>query len=418
MVKKAVLLAAAFLVAFSLVSVFAGGAKETPSGGPVKLTWYFWTGSQAEVDFWTSLAKRVTAKYPNITIDFVTDSFVAFWNKVQLMAASNTTTDIMGLQFQRSLGYGSAYVALDPYIAKDPGLNMSDFDNTILPALRYQGKQIALPYDFGPDIIFINKDMFDARNVPYPAKDWTMDDFIKTCAALSGDGKYGMSFSSWIDFIIPFIFSDGGRYIDDTGTWTLTDPGTVKAFTMIRDMVKNGSAVPFVTTSDTEWHSENWTGGVAAMHVNGPWMTINFLSSAKFKIGIANIPAGPAGAGNVTAGSGFGIGKDSKHPLEAFEAITELTSKESSILIAQAGRGFPGRKSAQPAFFDGHNGVPADWQPIMTSLIAGAKPFVITPTWNQATDLIFRNLIPIFNGETPVDQGLSNLNQRLNGLQQ
>jgi multiple sugar transport system substrate-binding protein len=243
-----------------------------------------------------------------------------------------------------------------------------------------------------------------------------MDDFVKTCAALSGNGEYGFSFSSYIDFIIPFILSYGGRYLDDSGRYVVTDAGTVKAISMIRDMVKQGYAVPFVATNDTEWHTANWTGGAAAMHVNGPWQIINFLTTVKFKVGIANIPAGPAGAATVTAGSGFGIGKDSKHPDEAFKAIAEITSKESLVLVAQAGRGFPGRKSAQPAFFDGHNGVPADWQPTINSLIAGAKPFLITQTWNQATDLIFRSLIPIFNGEVPVEQGLKDLEQRLNTL--
>jgi multiple sugar transport system substrate-binding protein len=416
MAKKVAPVVLAVMIALCATSAFAGGTKEASTAtGPVKLSWYFWTGSQAEVDFWNTIGKRVTAKYPDIALDFITDGWVAYWNKLQLMIASGGTADVMGLQFQRSLGYGPAYLPLDPYLAKNPGMT-DDFDNTILPALRYQGKQLALPYDFGPDMIFINKDLFDKHHVPYPANNWTMADFIKTCAALSGDGEYGFSFSSYLDFIIPFILSYGGRYLDASGRYVLTDPGTVRAVTMIRDMVKQGSAVPFVATNNTEWHSENWTGGAAAMHVNGPWMIINFLTSVKFKVGIANIPAGPAGAATVTAGSGFGIGKDSKHPDEAFKAIAEITSKDSLIMVAQAGRGFPGRKSAQSAFFNGDNGVPASWQPIMNSLISGAKPFLITQTWNQATELIFRSLIPIFNGEVPVEQGLKDLEQRLNAL--
>ena len=398
----------ALVGAIVLLGAVAAGAA------PVNLTWYFWTGSQAEVDFWTQLGKMVTAKYPDITLSFITDGWMAYWNKLQLNIASGETQDIMGLQFQRTLGYGSAFLPLDSYLAKSPGLAAS-YDTTIMPTLRYQGKQVALPYDFGPLIVFLDLDMFAKKHVALPKANWTMEDFMKTCAALSGNGVYGMSFSSYIDFVIPFLLSYGGRYLDGN-RYVLTDPGTVKAVTMIRDMIKKGWAVPMVATNNTEWHTENWTGGAAAMHVNGPWQIINFLTNVKFKVGIANIPAGPAGAATVTAGSGFGIGKNTKYPDEAFKAIAALTDLQSETAIAEAGRGFPGFIKAQHSFFDGRNGVPANWEPIINSLIRHAKPFLITPSWNQATDMIFRGLIPIYNGETPVEQGLKDLEQRLNSL--
>jgi multiple sugar transport system substrate-binding protein len=398
----------AFLAGMLLVAGVVAGAA------PVKLTWYFWTGSQAEVDFWNQMGARVTAKYPDITLEFITDGWMAYWNKMQLNIASGGTSDIMGLQFQRSLGYGSAFLPLDSYLAKSPGLAES-YDKSIMPTLRYQGKQVALPYDFGPLMIFLNLDLFKARNVPLPKANWTMDDFAKTCAALSGNGVYGFSFASYIDFIIPFILSNGGRYLDGD-RYVLTDPGTVKVVSMIADLIKKGYAVPMVATNNTEWHTENWTGGAAAMHMNGPWQVINFLTNVKFKVGIANIPAGPSGAATVTAGSGFGIGKNTKYPDQAFKAIAALTDLQAETAIAESGRGFPGWIKAQHAFFTGKNGVPAGWEPIMNSLIKGAKPFLITPTWNQATDLIFRGLIPIFNGEVPVEKGLKDLEQQLNSL--
>ncbi len=384
------------------------------AAAPVTLSWYMWSGSQAEVDFWNTIGARVTEKYPDIKVEFITDGWTAYWNKMQLIIASGATSDIMGLQFQRTMGYGSAYLSLEPYLKKNPDIAPA-FDKTIMPTLRYKGQQVALPYDFGPYLIFYNKDMFDKHGVAYPSAKWTIDDFMKTCDALSKDGDYGFSFSSYIDFLIPFMQSFGGKYLDGD-RYTFTNPGTVKAVRMIADMITKGSAVPMVATNNTEWHTENWTGGQAAMHCNGPWQIINFLTNAKFKIGIATIPAGPAGSSTITAGSGFGIGKNTKYPDQAFKAIAEITSLESQKIVAQSGRGFPARIAAQHFFFDGTNGVPADWEPVMAALVKGAKPYLITPTWNQANDIMFRSLIPIYNGEVPLEKGLKDLEQRLNAL--
>jgi len=402
------------------VFAFANGQKEsaaaTSSNAPVTLSWFMWTGSQAEADAWKALAANVTKQYPNINITFDTDSWPGYWAKLQIEIASGTTQDILSLQSLRREGYGSGFLPLDSYIKNDPNINISDFDKAILPNLTYQGHQIALPYDFGPEIVFYNRDMFDKHNVPYPKVGWTVADFVQAAQKLSGGGDYGFVNNVGIDAILPFVLSDGGKYLDSNGKFDLTSPETVKAVQMLADLVKSGAAPQMVATNDSNWTQEQWLAGNVAMHVNGPWQIINFKNTAKFKFGIATDPVGSAGSVTVTAGSGFGVSKTTKYPEEAFKAVSVLTSPDSLKSLALAGRAFPARTSVQPSYYQA-TGVDPTFEPILTYAIQHAVPYTITPTWQQANDMISKALIPIYNGQVPVQQGLEQLQQRLNNLQ-
>lgn len=410
------------LVVGDMSSVFAGGQKESTSSGAaastkqVTLSWFMWTGSQAEVQAWKALAADVTKKYPNIHITFDTDGWTGYWNKLGVEIASGTTQDILSLQSLRTTGYGSAFASLDSYIKNDPSMNISDFSNAILPNLVYDGHQIALPYDFGPYIVYYNKALFDKYNVPYPKVGWTMSNFFNDLKSLSQGNDYGFVFSSIPDMWLPFVLSNGGKYLDSNGQFDLTGAKTVQAVQEIADLVKNHEAMPMVATTDSNWTQEQWLAGNVAMHINGPWQIINFKNTAKFPFGIATNPVGADGSKTVTAGSGFGISKTTKYPEDAFKAVSVITDPQSLKMLALAGRAFPARESVQHFYYQA-KGVDPAFKPILDYGVAHSVPYRITTTWAQANDLIFKSMIPIFNGQVPVKQGLADLQSRLNSLQ-
>lgn len=399
---------------------FANGQKESTAAADankeVTLSWFMWTGSQTEADAWKALAANVTKQYPTIHITFDTDSWPGYWSKLQIEIASGTTQDILSLQSLRRTGYGSGFLPLDSYIKNDPSINISDFDPAILPNLTYEGHQVALPYDFGPYIIYYNKDLFDRHHVAYPKVGWTMDDFAKTVKALTGNGDYGFADSTNIDQLLPFVLSNGGGYLESNGKFNLTSAQTEQAVQGLANLIKNGEAPQMVATNNSNWTQEQWLAGNVGMHINGPWQIINFKNNAKFSFGIATNPAGVAGSKTVTAGSGFGVSKTTKYPDQAFKAVSVLTSAESLKTLALEGRAFPARKSVQSSYYQA-KGVDPAFEPILSFAVNHAVPYEITSTWQQANDMFFKSLVPILNGEVPVKQGLEQLQQRLNNLQ-
>ena len=149
-----------------------------------------WSGSDVEKNAWLHIADMVTQKYPNIKIKFETAPFDDYWTKLTTQAASGNTPCVIGLQGQRAPQFGNLLVPLDDYMSK-AGIKASDYVPSITKGLQYKGKQVALPYDVGPFVVFYNKDAFKAAGLKEPAIGWTTDEFIADAKALTKPPKYG-----------------------------------------------------------------------------------------------------------------------------------------------------------------------------------------------------------------------------------
>ena len=378
----------------------------------VELTWFMWTGSPAEVDAWKHIARLVTRTYPNIRIKFVTTSWPDYWTKLPTEAAGGTLQDIISLQSLRSPAFAQNFRPLTPYI-KQSGFDVAAFDSSIIGGLTFGGALRALPYDFGPEVIFYNKDMLKQANMPLPGEGWTYAEFLHTAKALTRNGKYGFGAWPYPDSWLPFALSDGARYLDSHGKLDLTNSSLVAAFTALVDLVQKYKVAPQLpSTKDTNYIQEQWMAGNVAMHVNGPWQMINFKKSVRFSFGMVPIPKGKKGSVTVTAGSGFGISTTTKHPAEAWKAISVLTGPEAEQYLASAGRAFAARKADQQYWYK--NAVPGS-EPALKAALASAKPYRITPTWNQVSMLLLQYGISAINGQMSPQQVLQEVQAQAGG---
>lgn len=378
----------------------------------VNLKWFMWTGSPAEVDAWKHIAGMVTAKYPNIKIEFVTTSWPDYWTKLPTEAAGGTLQDIISLQSLRTPGFADLFQPLTPFIQKDK-FDVSAFDDSIIGGLTYEDGLRALPYDFGPEVIFYNKDMFDQAKVAYPKNDWTYDDFLAAAKALTGNGKYGFGAWPYPDSWLPFALSDGATYLDKDGKADLTNDSLVAAFTKQCDLVHKLKYAPTIpSTKDTNYMQEQWMSGNVAMHVNGPWQMINFKQGAKFNFGIVPIPKGTKGSITISAGSGFGISKTTKHPDEVWQAISILTGPDAEQYLASAGRAFAARKADQQYWYK--NAVEGS-QEALEAALKSVIPYKVTPQWSQLSTLLLQYGIPAMNGQTDPKDALQQVQAQAGG---
>ena len=159
----------------------SNGGSGGASGGPVTITWFMWSGSDVEKNAWLHVADMVTQKYPNIKVEFQTAPFNDFWTKLTTQAASHSMPCVIGLQGQRAPQFGNLLVPLDDYMSQ-AGIKAEDYVPSITKGLQYDGKQVALPYDVGPFVMFYNKDAFKAAELKEPAIGWTTDEFMSDAA--------------------------------------------------------------------------------------------------------------------------------------------------------------------------------------------------------------------------------------------
>ena len=391
----------------------AQGQAPAQAAQPVTLRWFFWTGSEEEVKFWTDLAAQASAALKPISITFETDTFANFWVKLPTQVASGTVADLIGLQSLRCPTFASrnVYLPLDDLISADKDVNLPDFSKVIVDGLSYKSKLYALAYDFGPYVTFYNKSLFQKAGVPVPKDDWTVDDFVSTAHAMTrtidGAQVFGYAAPNNWDQIVSWIYSAGADFADpDFKQSQLSNPATQAAIQFYADLLnKEKVAAPITDPSNANWNREQFYAGRVAMYHDGPWNFVNLRSKMRDDWDITFFPRGQAGSVPWVAGSGFGIAAGSQHKTEAWQALKWLTSSDSLQQVAKAGRGYPGRQSAQPAFV--HKDVPPQHQELIAEQAKTAKPYRVNTNWQEIVTQLGRDLVdPIMLTGKPVPEAI------------
>jgi multiple sugar transport system substrate-binding protein/raffinose/stachyose/melibiose transport system substrate-binding protein len=377
---------------------------------PVKLTWFMWSGSEPEVAAWKHVAALVTEKYPDITVEFQTTSFPDYWTKLPALAAAGKLPDIISLQSLRAPGFAGLMEPLDDRIAADK-FDIGSFEPSILKGLSRYGRQFALPYDFGPLVVFYNHDLFVKEGIPLPKPGWTEADFMAAARALTKNGNYGFAISE-PDAFIAFARSKGARYLDDKGGLDLANPGLEKAFAQYADLVLKDKIAPLFPASGTQSSAVangRFTAGNVAMYVDGPWQLINVKKKANFTVGLAPLPVREAGSITVSAGSGFGIATTSKNKDAAWKAIQVMTGWDAEKYLAEAGRAFAARTAAQKYWYDTAAQDVVGAREAISEALKTAEPFTTTPNWATVSALFLQYAPLAYVGSESPDKVLETI---------
>ncbi len=405
--------AIATLSALALTAVAAcggndgsGGSDSAGSADKADLTWSFWVGGTEDQAAWQKVADQATTDHAGITVKLQGTDWNNYWAKIGTLLASGKAPCIIGMQSLRLASYANALLPLDELMQKY-GLKTEEFDKPIMDGLKADGKQIAIPYDSGPMVIFYNRDMFKAAGVAEPKPGWTMDEFQAAAKKLTAAGKSGLvttpgdlGVASWVRTLT------GAEPLAD-GKLALTDQKFVDGFSEYADFVKTDKIAPPVPGGNPDFETQQFAAGKAAMQLNGPWSLIDTKGKVKFQLGIAPIPAGADGSKTYTAGSGFGISRSCKTPDAAFQAIMSMTGEKPLTTLAAAGRAYPARTAAHPAWFTaaGIDGAKETIDYASENSIA----LVTSKNWVQVSDLLNRFGTQALNGELPPDQALKTI---------
>jgi multiple sugar transport system substrate-binding protein/raffinose/stachyose/melibiose transport system substrate-binding protein len=370
---------------------------------PVHLTWFMWSGSEPEVTAWKYVAALVTQKYPDISVEFQTTSFPDYWTKLPALAAAGKLPDIVSLQSLRAPGFAGLMVPLDDRIKQDH-FDIDAFDASIVKGLSRGGKQFALPYDFGPLVLYYNHDLFVKEGVALPKPGWTEAEFMQAVHALTKNGNFGFAVSMPDAFMV-FARSKGAQYLDAKGGLDLANDGMKRAFAQYAALVSQEKVAPLLPAAGTQssaMANGRFTSGNAAMYVDGPWQLINIKKKASFTVGVAPVPVREAGSITLSAGSGFGISTTTKNADAAWKAVQVMTGPDAEKYLAEAGRAFAARKDFQKFWYDTAATDVVGVREALPAALQTAEPYVTTPNWATVASL-FEQYAPLaFGGsETP-----------------
>ncbi|WP_307174824.1 ABC transporter substrate-binding protein [Streptomyces africanus] len=399
---------AAVALALAGTLVMACGAD---GGGSKTLTWSMWADGGEEHQVWRELADRVSGEDPQITIKLETSSFDDYFAKLGTRFDRGDAPCIVSMQSLRTAGYTQGMLPLDDLIAKNK-FDVTDFDKSIMKGLSADGKQYALPYDFGPVILTYNKGMFRNAGVPEPKPGWTLAEFESVARKLTGDRKYGFVAAPQDLWMFPMVLTKtGAQPTDAAGNLRLTAATMTRGVQWYADLAARKKVAPHLPGADAAFFAERmFLSGDVAMGASGPWALLNLKNQAGFQVGLTTIPAGPDGSRTYSAGSGFGISKSCPDPERAFKAITLMTAKKQLEWLGGVGRAYPSRESAQHAWYESAHLAGA--REVLEAANATSIPLRTTKHWEQVNHLLNQYGAQLFNGTSSAKQVLEQVQRQ------
>ena len=275
-----------------------------------------------------------------------------------LMAmAGGTAPDVFYVNFRKLnnfINQGFLY-PLNEYVEQDPEL-LKKIHPEILKVITVDGKIYCIPWFQCVQALYYRKDLYKTAGLDpnKPPRDW--DEFYEYCKKLTipEEGQYGFGFSGgpsgaafyWINF----LWQAGGDIVaqDETGEWksVFNSPEGVTALLFYQKLrigewvrPSDGKHIKGVASRSTTFTQDIEQGKIAQWFSYSTDLVTNRSNLNPSLIGIAALPAGPAGRANEINAGMWGINSqitDKRVRDAAWKYIKFMTDEEADRVRTKA----------------------------------------------------------------------------------
>lgn len=431
--KKITILSVLLICAMITIMMLTGcgGTKSSDKDGKITLTVTVNATELGDPD----LYQKYMDEHPNINIEVTPMSNND--SKLMSMIASGNPPDII-----RCMGYDELPVfvqrgilmPLDDYIENSDIINLDDMYE-VADLCRYEGTTrgegslYALPKDWSPIGIWINKDVFAAKGIPLPSETepMTWDEFgelAKKLVTKKGEAVdcHGCTTSLPLPTLLEMYLNSYGAsmWTDDYDSTTLSSKTTKKAVKYFMDLQKTAglasSLYPIADQIGSAALLEDKVGMVlGGYYFNGAYAAANKEEQAEDKLMFIPAPVGTKQASYCMDLTCLGIFSQTKHPEEAFELWAYLVAHEEAVTArAEIGLGVP----ASTKYFDvlpaeselqkQSLGVVTNYQMKTLDLSPKICPYI---SYSSLTALFDKYYLPVLFDRENLDEALKTINK-------
>lgn len=336
--KIALILTMALLLSFCAISAPALAEDIT-----IRVA--LWDYSNTE--YYKTMINGFKEANPGIDVEIVEFSAAEYSDTIVVKMAANEDYDVIfmkGLPEMAALINDGKLMALDELAE---GYDFAPYGGTE-KSLTVDGVLYGLPFRKDNNLIFYNKDLFDAAGVDYPQDGMTFDEYIDLAREMtSGEGAdkvYGTHVHTWASNVYMYSrFKDEYVY-NDASTWDALIP----YYEGILALQEEGCVQNYGSLKSGNIHySGVFYKQEAAMMQIGTWYINMLLENvpseaqgiASFNWGVCSIPNDEGiTTENVVGGiTPVALGAYSKHPEEAWAFLTYITGAEGAQILARTG---------------------------------------------------------------------------------
>jgi len=304
------------------------------------------------------VARDFEAAHPGVRVEILSSAGGAgSRDKLKFTLAGNVPLDVAWLdvtEFSTFLADG-ALIDLQPYFDADAAWRPEDYFSEVLEGMRGpDGHLYGLPSTFNPLVMYVNRSLLDSEGIALPPDDWTWQDFERIARAVTRDEdhdgrpeRYGASITQWLQALAPWIWQNGGRFLNERGEVALDEPEAVEAIAFLQRLLHEDRIASDDATFANQMSVGLFQSGRVAFHgPAGYWETYRFREIADFAWDYLPLPRGQAGAATVVAMRFYCVPRTSRHPELAYAFVRALAGPKMQTALAGVGNGVPGLISA------------------------------------------------------------------------
>jgi multiple sugar transport system substrate-binding protein len=308
-------------------------------------------GAAADQATFQKIAALFHATHPKINVNvllFAAPDWSHYFEKILTMVAGGRAPDIIRIATEGARLFGAKDLALplDTFIKRDAhelGNLFEDVSPKLMDVFKYNGKQLALPFEWNNMVIFYNTALFKKAGITPPQANWTGDDFRAVAKKLHAAGAFG--FNPWAAGtfgVVAWMYAAGGDlYNSGWSKPTATNPANVQGMQFLQDLVWKDKTSPRLGSPDFPLFEAGRVGMIGA----GRWPVISFNQAKFYNYDVQLFPKLAANRKTIFGVGAHPIYKDSKYPEEAWTFLKFLSTTQASRYATQLGFSIPSRRS-------------------------------------------------------------------------
>lgn len=278
-------------------------------------------------------AEKATGIKVNATVIPDTD----YSSKLNQMVSTGDSSIDIYIVWENDIGNfarANGIISLDNYL-NGSSVKTGDFIDAVAKLSGGLGATYGLPWCAATEVLYYNKDMFDAAGITYPTNDWSYSDYKAAAEKLTqkaADGStdvYGSALPNaqtwWAG-----IGGAGDQVYDPSNGQMVISDGAVSFVTDCADMVSKG-IMPEPSSDTTDF----FAAGKAAMSWQGSWMIGSYKDTLSFNWDIATIPTNSLKYNTLHTGF-YTINAKSKTQDAAFKVIEFLMGEQGQTTNSKA----------------------------------------------------------------------------------
>ena len=345
-----------------------------------------------------SLVDAFTARHPDLSVRLQAvqgTDWADFFAKILTMVAAGTPPDVCVVATEGAQLFAERLAEpLDEFIKRDAAQVQDYFDDvhpSLIEAFMYKGSFYQMPIDFNAANMYFNTEAMRRAGVPYPAADWTHEDFLTMARQMRQAAGSGFVPFYWTNRlwggIVPWLYindtsfltekkSPGGEWLwdrfypDHKGEYSggflwegsnASDPRVAESFEFVRALVEEGLGTSPAQGGGNELVGQFSGGSIGMTPAGGFW--VQGLSEAGLTpqdYDVAYFPKWRTQRHQFGA-AGYAILRTSERKDEAWEWVKFCTSREGMQLAFPSPNTTPTRRSMCNEALYSQKG-PAHWK--------------------------------------------------------